>query len=575
MRILNETQEALLASDRNVLSDLRASLIRFGASEEDEKTLAQSIRQLDELFLLVVVGEFNSGKSAFINAFLGEKLLQEGVTPTTTQIYLIRYGEERQNLVENGNLQVITAPLEMLNDISIVDTPGTNAIIRKHEEITTQFVPRSDMVLFITSADRPFTESERAFLERIREWEKKVVVVLNKIDLFQTEEELAQVQRFISDNARSLFGVTPEVFPVSSRLAFRAKQGDSSLWQMSRFETLETYIKTTLDEKGRLKLKFLNPLGVGKYLVGKYLEEINARLDLLKADFALLEDIEAQNGVYRQDMERDFAYRMADVENVLFEMEQRGQDYFDETLRVGRVFDLINKERIQREFTQRVVGDAPQRIEVKINELIDWLVDSDFRQWQAVMDHLAERRRQHQERIVGADVSAGFHHERQRLIEEVGAETSRVVDAYDKQREAEAIAVGAQGAVAALAATEVSAVGLGALVALLATTAAADVTGVLLASLMAALGFFIIPARRKQAKSEMRAKIGEMREQLTRSLRSHFQQEIERSLRRINDGIAPYTRFVRAERTKLADARQELEAVRNTLAQLEIEINDL
>lgn len=575
MRILNETQDALLASERNVLSDLRASLIRFGASEEDEKTLAQSIRQLDELFLLVVVGEFNSGKSAFINALLGEKLLQEGVTPTTTQIYLIRYGEERQNLVENGNLQVMTAPLEMLNDISIVDTPGTNAIIRKHEEITTQFVPRSDMVLFITSADRPFTESERAFLERIRGWEKKVVVVLNKIDLFQTEEELAQVQRFISENARSLFGVTPEVFPVSSRLAFRAKQGDSSLWQTSRFETLEDYIKTTLDERGRLKLKFLNPLGVGKYLVGKYLDEINARLDLLKADFALLEDIEAQNGVYREDMERDFAYRMADVENVLFEMEQRGQDYFDETLRVGRVFDLINKERIQREFTQRVVGDAPQRIEVKINELIDWLVDSDFRQWQAVMDHLAERRRQHQERIVGVDMSSGFHHDRQRLIDEVGAETSRVVDAYDRQREAEAIAVGAQSAVAALAATEVSAVGLGALVALLATTAAADVTGVLLASLMAALGFFIIPARRKQAKSEMRAKIGEMRQQLTRSLRAHFQQEIERSLRRINDGIAPYTRFVRAERTKLVDAKKELEAIRNTLAQLEIEINDL
>lgn len=575
MRILNETQDALLASERNVLSDLRASLIRFGASEEDEKTLAQSIRQLDELFLLVVVGEFNSGKSAFINALLGEKLLQEGVTPTTTQIYLIRYGEERQNLVENGNLQVMTAPLEMLNDISIVDTPGTNAIIRKHEEITTQFVPRSDMVLFITSADRPFTESERAFLERIRGWEKKVVVVLNKIDLFQTEEELAQVQRFISENARSLFGVTPEVFPVSSRLAFRAKQGDSSLWQTSRFETLEDYIKTTLDERGRLKLKFLNPLGVGKYLVGKYLDEINARLDLLKADFALLEDIEAQNGVYREDMEHDFAYRMADVENVLFEMEQRGQDYFDETLRVGRVFDLINKERIQREFTQRVVGDAPQRIEVKINELIDWLVDSDFRQWQAVMDHLAERRRQHQERIVGVDMSSGFHHDRQRLIDEVGAETSRVVDAYDRQREAEAIAVGAQSAVAALAATEVSAVGLGALVALLATTAAADVTGVLLASLMAALGFFIIPARRKQAKSEMRANIGEMRQQLTRSLRAHFQQEIERSLRRINDGIAPYTRFVRAERTKLVDAKKELEAIRNTLAQLEIEINDL
>lgn len=575
MRILNETQEALLANERNVLNDLRASLVRFGASEEDERTLGRSIHQLDELFLLVVVGEFNSGKSAFINALLGEKLLQEGVTPTTTRIYLIRHGDERQNLVEDGNIQVITAPLEMLNDISIVDTPGTNAIIREHEEITTQFVPRSDMVLFITSADRPFTESERAFLERIREWEKKVVVVLNKIDLFQTDEELAQVQRFISENARTLFGVTPEVFPVSSRLAFRAKQGDSDVWQISRFEALENYIKTTLDQRGRLRLKFLNPLGVGKHLVGKYMDEIDSRLDLLKADFSMLEDIETQNAMYREDMERDFNYRMADIENVLFEMEQRGQDYFDETLRLGRVFDLINKERIQREFTQRVVGDAPQRIDVKVNELIDWLVDSDFRQWQAVMEHLAERRRQHQERIVGEGVGGGFHHDRQRLIDEVGAETSRVVETYDKEREAEAIAAGAQSAVAALAATEVSAVGLGALVALLATTAAADVTGVLLASLMAALGLFIIPARRRQAKSEMRAKIGEMRERLTLSLRAHFQREIERSLRKINEGIAPYTRFVRAERTKLLDAKNELEAIRNTLAQLEIEINDL
>ncbi len=575
MRILNETQEALLANEREVLNHLRASLIRFDASNDDEKTLAQSIRQLDELFLLVVVGEFNSGKSAFINALLGERLLKEGVTPTTTQIYLLRYGDQRQNLVENGNIQVITAPLEMLNDISIVDTPGTNAIIREHEEITSQFVPRSDLVLFITSADRPFTESERAFLERIREWGKKVVVVLNKIDLFQTEEELVQVQRFIGENARALFGMTPEVFPLSARLALRAKQGEPAIWETSRFEALENFIKTTLDEKGRLRLKFLNPLGVGKHLVDKYLQVIDSRLELLKADFSTLEDIEAQNAVYRQDMERDFSYRMADIENVLFEMEQRGQDYFDETLRLGRVFDLLNKERIQKEFTQRVVDDVPQRIEAKVNELIDWLVDSDLRQWQAVMDHLAERRRQHQERIVGDGVGGSFHHDRQRLIDEVGAEASRVVDTFDKEREAETIASGAQSAVAALAAAEVSAVGLGTLVALLATTAAADVTGVLLASLMAALGFFIIPARRKQAKSEMRAKIGEMRQKLTQSLHAQFQQEIERSMRRINDGIAPYTRFVRAERDKLADSKTEFENLRNNLAQLEFEINNL
>ena len=174
MRILTDAQEDLLKDARNLLNDLRASLIQFGATSEDHETLAQSIRQLDELFLLVVVGEFNSGKSAFINALLGQKLLKEGVTPTTTQINVLRFGETQERRVESENLHTLTAPVELLAELNIVDTPGTNAIIREHEAITQQFVPRSDLVLFVTSADRPFTESERAFLERIRDWGKKV-----------------------------------------------------------------------------------------------------------------------------------------------------------------------------------------------------------------------------------------------------------------------------------------------------------------------------------------------------------------------------------------------------------------
>ena len=141
MRILNKVQEAILAEERNVLNDLRVGLVQFGVVEADEAALAQSIRQLDDLFLLVVVGEFNAGKSAFINALLGQKILKEGVTPTTTHIQVLRYGEDQSRVVENGDIYTVTAPLEMLNEISIVDTPGTNAIIRKHEEITSQFVP--------------------------------------------------------------------------------------------------------------------------------------------------------------------------------------------------------------------------------------------------------------------------------------------------------------------------------------------------------------------------------------------------------------------------------------------------
>jgi len=575
MRILTETQDTILKDERILLNNLRLALVQFGATREDQKALDESIQQLDEFFLLVVVGEFNAGKSAFINTLIGDSVLQEGVTPTTTQVNILRYGKNQDREVVDDKLHILTAPVDLLSEISIVDTPGTNAIIREHEEITSQFVPRSDLVLFITSADRPFTESERAFLEKIRDWGKKVVIVLNKIDILQNEEDLAKIEAFITQNARNLLGTTPDIFPVSAREGLHAKLGQPEFWEASRFETLEKYIWETLDETSRLKLKFLNPLGVGKHLADHYLAIVDKRLTLLKDATALLEDDDNQLAVYQTDMDRDFNLRMSDIQNVLFEMEQRGIDYFDETIRLVRVFDLLNKNRIQKEFETQVVADVPQQIERKVNELIDWLVDADLRQWQAVTDHIAVRRRKHKDRLVG-DIGIGsFHYDRERLIEEIGRASKKVVDQYDKTYEAEQIAQGAQYAVAAAAALEISAVGLGTIIATIASTVAADVTGILLASLVAALGLFIIPARRKKAKTELRDKVSEMRSRLVHALSKHFNREIERSLQNINETIAPYTRFVRAEHSKNNEAQFELEKIQKELSRLQARVHDL
>ena len=210
--------------------------------------------------------------------------------------------------------------------------------------------------------------------------------------------------------------------------------------------------------------------------------------------------------MYQQDLTRDLELRMADIDRILLQMEQRGHDYFDDTMRIGRVIDLLNRSRVQQGFERQVVADAPQQIERKVGELVDWLVEMDLRQWQAVTTHLAERRRQYRERIVGDDAGR-FHYDRTRLIDAVGREAQRVVDSYDRRREAQELADGARNAVAAAAAVGAGAVGFGALVAAIATTAAADVTGLIMASLLATLGFFIIPAKRQRAKEEMRRKV--------------------------------------------------------------------
>src|SRR4029078_9808339 len=117
-------------------------------------------------------------------------------------------------------------------------------------------------------------------------------------------------------------------------------------------------------------------------------------LGMLQSDFTLLDDVESQLAGFERDMAREFEGRMATVDNVLLEMERRGHDFFDDTMRIGRVMDLLNRSRVQEGFERQVVADAPQQIEKRVNELIDWMVDADFRQWQRITRHLSDRRRE-------------------------------------------------------------------------------------------------------------------------------------------------------------------------------------
>ena len=565
-KLLSAGQDELLRDERKALARLRAALVRFDAAAEHQSALDRSIEQLDELFLLVIIGEFNSGKSAFINALIGANVAPEGVTPTTAQINVLQYGDTPSRVVKESNLMVITAPAPILRDIHIVDTPGTNAIIREHEAITQEFVPRSDLVLFVTSADRPFTETERAFLEQVRAWGKKVVLVINKIDIL-TPAQVDEIRAFVADSARVLLGFSPEIFPVSARLALKAKQGEPAAWAASRFEALENFIATSLDAPGRIHLKLLNPLGVGAALTERHAAIVRDRLALLADDFTTLDEVERQLAVYQEDMTRDFEFRMADIDKILLEMERRGQDYFDETLRIGRMFDLLNRSRILQGYEQQVVGEAPAQIERKVGELVDWLVAADLRQWQGVTAHLAERRRQYKDRIVGDDAGR-FHYDRARLIDATTREAQRVVDSYDPRSEAQTIADNARNAVAATAAAGAGALGLGTLVTLAASTAAADITGIVMASVLAAVGFFILPARRQKAKDEMRVKMADVRRRLTEALKRQLTQEIQGSVNRIRDGVAPYSRFIRSEGDKLKAIEQELREIAVSLASL-------
>src|SRR5229473_6088515 len=541
-----EVVRELIGHERAVLSRLRELLASQTSAAEDLRQLRQAELDLDELFLLVVVGEFNSGKSAFINALLGAHVLREGVTPTTAVITRLRYApspiEHR-----DGALLEMGYPLDLLRDVAVVDTPGTNAILREHEEITSHFVPRADLVLFVTSADRPFTETERAFMERIRAWGKKVVVVLNKVDLLGPEQLAEQIE-FVRRGVERLLGFRPEVFPVSARLALAAKDGtDAAAWNDSRFQVLEDFVAATLDERGRLLLKLSTPLGIAERIARTHAMAADERLALLAGDLALVESIELQLSAYRDDMRRDFAFRLGEVDNILHEMSARGVEYLDNTLRFGRIVDLFRQKILQQDFERVVVADAPERIDRLTHDVIDWMVDQDLRVWRTVTEQVEGRRR------VGADgpaerLAGSFEYDRRALLVSLGQTARGVLQRHDHQREATQLAASVREAVTQATLLEAGAVGLGAVSMAILGSAAADVTGLFAAGVLAGVGLWLLPRKRRQAKAQFKAGTEELRARLVTAMSDEFQRELERSIQRIRDALAPYNRFVRSER---------------------------
>lgn len=565
--ILTKAQEALLKQARDTLGRLRDAL-PADIEMSGRQALIDSIRQLDELFLLVIAGEFNSGKSAFINALLGQKLQPEGVTPTTDQIYLLRYGETQQRLPGENGVWLQTAPVELLSKLTVVDTPGTNAIVREHEALTSEFIPRSDLVLFVTSADRPFTESERAFLEQIRNWGKKIVLVINKIDILDSEADVDKVIAFVTSSAQALIGDVAAVFPVSARLAQAAKAGQPDKWTASRFAPLEAYIRETLDDEGRFRLKLLNPLGVGGRLIREQLANLSGDLATLAEDSNLLDDIRGQMVYYDEDMQRNFKARIGEIDGLLLAMEKRGNEFFDDRLRLARIPDLLRSKQLEADFQQEVVADTPRQIEDRVNELVDWMVQQDLRQWTAVAEHLGRQRDAYASRIVGDTPREGtLAYDCRRLIDSIGRSTRQAVESYDQTREAAELAASARQAVvnAGLAGVGAS---LGVIIAVVAHAAFLDFTGIFAGVAAAALGLLVLPARKRKTKAEFSEKLTDLRTRLVTNLEQQFDREMRNSTQRIEDTIAPFDRFVRSERDRLS-TRQ------TTLQGLSAEISDL
>ena len=571
--MLSNEQMLFLQQEKQQLNITKRVLSNFNLPEEALNALGEAILQLDELFLIVVVGEYNSGKSALINALLGDHVLEEGVTPTTARVTLVRWGEALSEQIVNEDFAIVTYPLELLKELNLIDSPGTNAIIRRHELLTTEYVPRSDLVLFTTSAERPLTESERQFLEKILAWGKKIVLVINKVDILEGRAAVDEVRAFVAQHTAGILGYTPELFVLSAKLAEKANQTSDPeekerLRKASGITDLERYITETLDDRVRLELKLSNPLGVAANLL-QQAEGLNqAQTEELQADLKLVSELEEMLSAYRKELTAEIKPRLAEVDNVLQNFEQRGEEFFNTNLRITNIGNLAKSDKIKAKFEEEVLAGLSQEIDAKVHAMIDWMVDKDLQIWYQVMGAL-ERRQFVARKQTEAGPMSPQAARRTDLMASVGETIKTIVNSYNHKKEAEELSVLVEGAVAQTALFEVGAVGLGALVASTLFSAAMDVTGIVAASALAILGFFVIPYKRRQAIERFKEKMNDLRSNLMHTLELTFGREADLALNRLEAKIAPYTQGVRADQEKIARDSQALVELKQTLEELQ------
>jgi hypothetical protein len=204
---------------------------------------------------------------------------------------------------------------------------------------------------------------------------------------------------------------------------------------------------------------------------------------------------------------------------------------------------------------------------------VDWIVERNHRQWRAVAEYVNRRRQaRYDEHLIG-EVGDGFEYNRSQILASVGKNAASVVGTYDRERESQDLALSIQGALTRTVALEVGAIGIGAVIVALATTRFLDATGIIAAAIIAGYGLFILPNRRRRARQEFREKTDLLRQRLGEVIRRQFDSELNQSVEKMREALAPYTRFVRTEHARMAAAKGTLTELRDETEALRAEIS--
>ncbi|WP_375724659.1 dynamin family protein [Arcobacter sp. KX21116] len=252
---------------------------KFHPSFQLKSILDKQLRRARYPMEVAITGQFSSGKSTFLNALLSKNILPTGITPVTSKVNFLNYGEEYklkityysgaqeyapieaiadftdQRKSEMSEIKYLTlyAPMDILKDISFVDTPGLNSQSQSDTDTTRKVLRDVGGIIWLTLIDNAGKKSEAEVLEEYMEqFKNKSLCVLNQKDKF-TQEQIETTTKYVREKFSKYFA---QVTPISAKMALQARAHDKDVLMNDEYEKFISEFKNDLKNNEVESLNF-------------------------------------------------------------------------------------------------------------------------------------------------------------------------------------------------------------------------------------------------------------------------------------------------------------------------------
>jgi GTPase SAR1 family protein len=564
---------------RSELGTALGSLItlaqQIGAPNDMLRNLRTLAANLNQPFLFVVVGEVKAGKSSMLNALFGRDFCKVDVLPATDRIYVFKYGDNEHDAQVSEHVTACYRPIDFLKDFNIVDTPGTNTIVANHQEITENFVPVADLIVFVFAVTNPWAASAWDFLRLIgHRWKKNIVFVVQQADL-RDPHEVATVAKHLDQTVLQILGASCPIFAVSAKKAFLAKTSAEAsrekLWNESNFGPLEEWITKTVSHSEERGGKLRSVAQTAQVVAGGLWARLQGSLDILRSDEEKLATIRRAFDSRKEQTQRQVGGFIREIEQAYDACRERGEKALEERLTFGQTLKMIfSSGRWEKDFQDHVETEVKREVQTQIEHALT-LLESDLRAiWQDLQEKVSFEFGAETKKQVRA-VVPGFLTQRQEVLQRLQLTLiEQMSDARIKEQLQSLFGETARWL--RVPTSVVAAGGIATVIAALTHTALLDVTGTV-AGVAALTGTIYAVWRRKKILRQYRNQMNEKRQDLARAVETQLRHAIDAFYHEVALTFAPLESFCEAEAKRHLPLKEQIEALDEEIGAIKAQLS--